>query len=142
MLIQVRDLFNVQLTQRIENLRDGEPIAADVDVLFVVRPFELHPRAVFEIDQYVQRGGRLVVMIDQVAMNSRLWTGESRSTGMEALLRRYGAPVASQHCPAKSARTPAVLFGANEPIVGKKPVTPCFGNRAELSATQPGVGSW
>ncbi|MFT5050024.1 MAG: ABC-type uncharacterized transport system involved in gliding motility auxiliary subunit [Chlamydiales bacterium] len=101
----------------IRNLRDGEPVDTDVDVLFVVRPFDLHPRAVFEIDQYVQRGGRLVVMVDQVAMNSRLWTGESRGTGMDALLRCYGAPVAAQHIWDEPWKWPLEIPGARRRYV-------------------------
>ena len=37
-----------------------------IAILFVVRPRGLHPRAAFEIDQFVQRGGRLVVAADDV----------------------------------------------------------------------------
>jgi len=101
----------------IENLKDGESIDPDVDVLFVVRPFELHPRAVFEIDQYVQRGGRLVVLTDQVAMNSRLWTGEARATGIGALLAAWGAPVAPQHIWDEPWKWPLEIPGAKRRYV-------------------------
>jgi len=47
----------------------GRQVPKDVDILFVVRPTGLHERTVYEIDQFVQRGGRLVVCIDDPDYN-------------------------------------------------------------------------
>lgn len=83
--------------RRIERLASGVPVPDDVDVLLVVRPRELHPRAAFELDQYAQRGGRLVVLVDEVAMSFARGEARSAATGLEALLRAWGAPVTPQH---------------------------------------------
>ena len=48
----------------VRGLAEGRPVPEEVDVLFVVRPGAVHPRAAYEIDQFVQRGGRLVVCLD------------------------------------------------------------------------------
>ena len=47
----------------------GREVPKDVDVLFLVRPTGLHERAVYAIDQFVQRGGRLIVCIDDPDYN-------------------------------------------------------------------------
>ena len=82
----------------VKHLKDGEPVPEDIDVLFVVRPTDLHRRAVFEIDQFVQRGGSVVVLVDQVHMTfSQAAGGVVTGTGMEDLLTTWGAPVADRH---------------------------------------------
>ncbi len=81
----------------VEYLEVGEPVDADIDVLFVVRPRKLHPRAVFELEQYVQRGGRLVLLLDDVTFHSR--TGQSRlePSGLEGLLQHWGVRTTRGH---------------------------------------------
>jgi ABC-type uncharacterized transport system involved in gliding motility auxiliary subunit len=92
--------------REVQQLADGEPVPGDVEILFVVRPVELHPRAVFELDQFVQRGGRLVVLVDQARMCEDFRYPRARHaidgnqlppTGLEALLRAWGAPVLPYH---------------------------------------------
>lgn len=86
------------------NLRYGQPVPDDVDILFVVAPREEHPRVAFELDQYVRRGGKLVVLVDQVRYDAltheRLGAAgldAIPATGLEELLGAYGAPVTPEH---------------------------------------------
>jgi len=82
----------------IQGLESGQPVGEDVDLLVVPGPADLHPRAAFEIDQYVQRGGRLLVCIDQVAIDlGTLVVHRSDRTGLEDLLATWGARVTPQH---------------------------------------------
>jgi gliding motility-associatede transport system auxiliary component len=55
----------------VPDLRDGDArdLLDDLDVLIVVRPREEHPRAAFEIEQFIQGGGRVVMLIDQADYN-------------------------------------------------------------------------
>ncbi len=87
-------------------LRTGDPkdLLDDLDILIVLRPEEEHPRSAFEIDQFVQRGGRLVVLVDQADYDYLL--GERRGaragepvlpTGLEELLRTWGANPTPHH---------------------------------------------
>jgi len=95
---QARALLASQHELRVlDDPKLGEPIPDDVDVLLVVRPAELHPRAVFELDQYVQRGGRLVVLVDTVRVNWVTWEAQQAETGLERLMRVWGVPVTEQH---------------------------------------------
>lgn len=56
---------------RVPNLRDGDArdLLDDLDVLIVVRPREEHPRAAYEIEQFIQSGGRVVMLVDQADYN-------------------------------------------------------------------------
>lgn len=88
----------------VQDLEYGEPVPADVEILFVVRPTDEHPRVAFELDQFVQRGGKLVVALDQAEYNyvtlERVGAGAGRplpETGLDALLRAWGAPPTPQH---------------------------------------------
>lgn len=84
-------------------LEAGSPIEADVDVLVVVRPDRLHPRTVFALDQFVQRGGRMLICVDQVRIGLggdalHAVRGDAvYPTGLESLLHFWGAPVLAQH---------------------------------------------
>jgi ABC-2 type transport system permease protein len=46
------------------DVSDGKPIPRDVGVLVIIRPESLSEKAIYEIDQFVMRGGRLVVCAD------------------------------------------------------------------------------
>lgn len=83
-------------------IEDGRGIPEGIDVLFVVRPGRLEERAVYELDQFVQRGGRLVVCLDQpdyhALSGQAILTGtEDSSSRLALLLRRWGIGLASGH---------------------------------------------
>jgi ABC-type uncharacterized transport system involved in gliding motility auxiliary subunit len=79
----------------IETLSTQEGVPEGIDLLVVVRPDALHPRAAFAIDQYLQRGGRAILALD----NHHYSLGEQdkpavhRVTGLEMLLDIWGAPL-------------------------------------------------
>lgn len=89
--------------REVKGLAEGLPVPSDVDVLVVVASDWLHPRAVFELDRFVQRGGALVVAVDDPVFN---WlTGVARTatprspleTELGRMLRTLGADVRPQH---------------------------------------------
>jgi ABC-type uncharacterized transport system involved in gliding motility auxiliary subunit len=58
-LTQLQDLFTVRtLTLEVDH------IDKDVDVLMLVHPKGLQPKALYAIDQFVMRGGRMLVFVD------------------------------------------------------------------------------
>src|SRR5690348_17853566 len=59
-LQQLRQLFDVHLLQA-DSLK---AIGTDTAVLVLIQPHDLPPDAVYAIDQYVLRGGRLVAFVD------------------------------------------------------------------------------
>ena len=116
----------------VSGLKFGDPISDDLDLVFVVRPTRLHPRAAFELDQYVQRGGRLVICVDQADYS---WLGLDRAgadrgqellpTGLESLLMAWGAPPTSQHVwdPAWAAQQGWLRPQAPDPETGRPRAT-------------------
>ena len=56
---QLQQLFNVRTLTS-----DLDHIDKDVDVLMLVHPKQLQPKALYAIDQFVMRGGRLLLLVD------------------------------------------------------------------------------
>ncbi|MBF2761525.1 MAG: Gldg family protein [Ectothiorhodospiraceae bacterium AqS1] len=91
-LEQLRQLFEVRtLDQSLEEI-DG-----DVDILMLVHPQGLPPKALYAIDQYVLRGGRILAFLDpfseiqmQVASQGMGQPGASRRSELGDLLSAWG----------------------------------------------------
>ncbi len=58
-LSQIEQLFTVRTLST-----DVDHIDKDVDVLMVVHPKQLPPKALYAIDQFVMRGGRMLLFVD------------------------------------------------------------------------------
>ncbi|QDU67030.1 GldG family protein [Engelhardtia mirabilis] len=89
------------LARRVEimpvgGLAEGRPVP-DVDVLILVRPVDLHPRAAFEVDQFVQRGGALLALVDRSAGNIAERRFEAIDSGLEDVLESWGVFVSRAH---------------------------------------------
>jgi ABC-type uncharacterized transport system involved in gliding motility auxiliary subunit len=56
---QLQQLFNVRTLNA-----DLDHIEKDVDVLMLVHPKQLQPKALYAIDQFVMRGGRVLLLVD------------------------------------------------------------------------------
>ena len=56
---QLQQLFNLRHLNS-----DFDHIDKDVDVLMLVHPKQLPPKALYAIDQFVMRGGRMLLMVD------------------------------------------------------------------------------
>jgi ABC-type uncharacterized transport system involved in gliding motility auxiliary subunit len=63
-IAQLRELLELRTLQS-----DGAEIPADIGVLMVVHPKELAPPALYAIDQFVMRGGKLIAFIDPQSEN-------------------------------------------------------------------------
>ncbi len=89
--VEARGLLERQYRLReVLDLAIGEPVPGDVSVLVVARPRALHPRAAFEIDQFLQRGGRALVLCDPVDIDLRQRLAQPYETGVEPLLSAWG----------------------------------------------------
>lgn len=78
------------------DLSDGEAVSEEVAVLIVAAPQYLHPRVVFAIDQFVQRGGRVLFLVDHALIDLRTGTLAQVETGLDELFARWGVPVDRQ----------------------------------------------
>ena len=84
-------------------LEAGASIPETLDLLLVLRPLDWHPRAVFALDQYIQKGGRALICLDQVRSHPLGLAEHNKlgkplpGTGLEAALQAYGAPLIPGH---------------------------------------------
>ena len=78
------------------DLELGEPVPDDVTVLVVARPTELDPRAAFAVDQYVQRGGGVLVLVDRAAVDLTAGRVEVVDTGLERVFGAWGVSVGEE----------------------------------------------
>jgi ABC-2 type transport system permease protein len=67
----------------------GEPVAEEVDTLVVAKPENLSERDKYELDQFLMRGGKLVMLLDWIKLqqNMRIAVVNSKA---EDLLEHYG----------------------------------------------------
>lgn len=82
----------------------AEAIAEDIDFLMVVHPKELSEKTLFAIDQYVMRGGRLLIFVDPHCMQDKPeqnpqnpyagMMAHKGSSDLNRLLRRWGVEMA------------------------------------------------
>jgi ABC-type uncharacterized transport system involved in gliding motility auxiliary subunit len=77
----------------LDDLADGAAVPDDVRLVVVARPIDLHPRAAFALDQFVQRGGRLLILAERVRVDLSALEARLVSTGLEGLLDAWGAPL-------------------------------------------------
>jgi ABC-type uncharacterized transport system involved in gliding motility auxiliary subunit len=87
---QIRDLFEVKTLGK-----DLKEVPADVDVLMVVQPDGLSPEAVYAIDQFALKGGRVLAFVDPVPETLRPATPMAMSTSLNfeefnKLLKAWG----------------------------------------------------
>ena len=79
-------------------LESGRAVPDDMDVVFVMQPAGLPERTVYELDRFVQRGGRLIICVDDPIYNALLGTGtpqpqELQTSHFGRLLRGWGIGV-------------------------------------------------
>lgn len=75
--------------------RFGQPIPPDVEVLVLAKPRDLDERERFEVDQFVMRGGRLLVLHEKHEYDLRgTFEHKAIETGIDPLLERWGIRIA------------------------------------------------
>ncbi len=82
---------------RVEDVRLGEGagVPTDVDVLLVLKPKDLSARAVWDLDQYLMRGGRVIVCADEydTKFDSNGLELTAMSTGLDGWLGHFGIKI-------------------------------------------------
>ncbi len=93
-LTQLQDLFTIHSLTA-----DVDHIDKDVDVLMLVHPKQLQPKTLYAIDQFVMRGGRLLLFLDpnaggdtagQDPSNPLAGAMANHSSDLEPLLAAWG----------------------------------------------------
>ncbi|MBM3978575.1 MAG: hypothetical protein FJ299_16500, partial [Planctomycetes bacterium] len=74
-------------------LATGRSVPDELDLVVVAAPEQLAPRAVFALDQYAQRGGRLLLLLERQRIDPARASVRSFETGLEELLRAWHVPL-------------------------------------------------
>lgn len=84
---QIRDIFNVRFISR-----QTLDIPAEVDVLMIVNPKRFSDETLYAIDQYLMRGGNLLLLIDPVSeMEQALGEASAKTPpNLKRLLDKWG----------------------------------------------------
>ena len=146
---------------QLPGLATGNAVPDDVDVIFMVRPGALHEREVYAIDQFVQRGGRLVVCLDDPDYNlayprADVAPEDFEGSPLAELLGSWGIQVAAKHVWDDAWKTDRITLTAvggqlrkgviSDPLVITVPpeglatdLPPTGGSRASRSPGAPAV---
>jgi ABC-type uncharacterized transport system involved in gliding motility auxiliary subunit len=84
---QLSDLFNLRTLTA-----DVDHIDKDVDVLMLVHPKQLPPKTLYAIDQFVMRGGRLLLFVDPNAGGDA--SGQDPSNPLAAAMANHSSDLA------------------------------------------------
>ena len=91
-ITELRETYDIQTVAA-----DADAIPAGLDFLMVVHPKNLPKKTLFAIDQFVMKGGRLMVFVDPFCLSDRSQTQEpceaaeqKKSSDLNALLRGWG----------------------------------------------------
>jgi len=101
--------------------KDAETIPADIDFLMVVHPKDLPEKTLFAVDQFVMRGGKLVVFVDPHCLADRPMqpmmygpTEQRTSSDLNALLRKWGVEMEPDKIVTDRALAIRTMLGRNQ----------------------------
>lgn len=106
---QLREFFDVKMLDT-----NISAVPADVDVLMIVQPLGLEPRAAYAIDQYVLGGGKALVFVDPMPEASYLATLERSAKGLgeiKKLIKAWGIEFDDNQVAVDIAHARRVQFG-------------------------------
>ena len=85
----IRKLYEVRPVE----IGPGQRIPPTIDVLFIVSPEDFSESELFEIDQFVMRGGKLICLVDTVDIDQRTLRATVDKPNISKILTRYGLKV-------------------------------------------------
>lgn len=91
----IKGALDQQYETTVVSVENGQPVPPEISVLIIAGPSEPFPdRDLFEIDQYLMNGGKLVVLLDTVDIDLQQGLfAQPLDTGLGKLLAHYGIKV-------------------------------------------------
>lgn len=71
----------------------GQKIPESVDVLIIISPKNFSEHELFEIDQFVMRGGKLICLIDAIKIDQRTLEANVEKPNIAKILAKYGMQI-------------------------------------------------
>ncbi|AJE14709.1 ABC transporter [Stutzerimonas balearica] len=113
-LEEIRQLFHIESLRR-----DIDAIPEDVSVLMLVHPKQLPEQTLYAVDQFVMRGGKLLVFVDPyseadpgMGIGPGEQLAEERASELEPLFKAWGVRLVPQQVVADAAFAMSVGVGA------------------------------
>lgn len=106
---QLREFFDVKMLNT-----NISAVPSDVDVLMLVQPLGLEPKAAYAIDQYILGGGKALVFVDPMPEAAYLATVEKSAKGLDEvkkLIKAWGLEFDDSHVAVDIAHARRVQFG-------------------------------
>jgi len=139
-ITELRETYDIETVPA-----DADAIPAGLDFLMVVHPKDLPKKTLFAIDQFVMKGGRLMVFVDPFCVADQPRTQEpsemsepKRSSDLNALLRGWGVEMAPGEIAVDRLLAIKASLGPNEP---PSPLLPymllqddCFNRKEVITA--------
>ena len=74
---------------------DSGVVPSDIDVLLVVAPHQFHDKQIFAMDQFLMKGGTVVLATSPINVNrdNRSFSAEAQESGLEKWLTSYGIDI-------------------------------------------------
>jgi len=82
----LRKLYEIQPVM----LSPGQKIPESIDVLILIAPRDFSESELFEIDQFVMRGGKLICLVDVIRLDQRTLNATVEKPNIAKLLASYG----------------------------------------------------
>ncbi|WP_339531924.1 Gldg family protein [Pseudomonas mucidolens] len=112
-LDEIRRQFNLMSLGQ-----DTQRIPGHLKTLMVVQPTRLPENTLFAIEQFVLRGGKLLMFIDPMSEENSITTAPSSPSRLENLLAAWGVQMPMDKVLAdKLYATPAILGGGSSPVL-------------------------
>ncbi len=89
-LKSLRELIDSQYNFTTVSTQKGEFIPEDVNVLLVIGPSRMSDRDKYELDQFLMRGGKLILLVDGVDVAEQYLVAFPKEDGLDDLLESYG----------------------------------------------------
>ena len=89
-LTTLREAIERQYKIQQVNLKAGDTIPDDVEVVFVIAPNSLSDWEKFLLDQFLMRGGKLIFLIDGVEVAEQYMFAFPKEDGLDEMLEHYG----------------------------------------------------
>jgi len=74
-------------------LEEGQKIPEDVDILLIISPKNFSESELYEIDQFVMRGGKLICLVDAINIDQRTLQATVDKPNIAKILVKYGIQV-------------------------------------------------
>ncbi len=92
----INNLLKEQYYTKAVDTSKGEKIPSDISALVVAGPKQMTDRDLFEVDQYLMSGGKVIFLTDMIDIQSQRMQGSPLNSPITRLIEHYGIQLADE----------------------------------------------